>query len=91
MFFYFFSEYNNKDATSEKIARAALKSAVDHAINQDTLVILDSMNYIKGYRYELFCLARGANTQHCVIWCETNLEKARKWNATNPTQFSDEL
>ena len=34
----------------------SLRSAVDHALNPQTYVILDSLNYIKGYRYEIYCI-----------------------------------
>jgi protein KTI12 len=47
-----------KDPHQEKILRASLKSNVEKLIDQGRVVILDSMNYIKGYRYELYCLAR---------------------------------
>ena len=49
-----------KDSQSEKILRASLKSNVEKLIDPKRVVILDSMNYIKGYRYELYCLARNA-------------------------------
>ena len=40
--------YWNLDAAREKLLRQNLKSAVDHALNASTYVILDSLNYIKG-------------------------------------------
>jgi len=40
------------DASTEKILRASLKSEVERNLDNETIVILDSMNYIKGYRYE---------------------------------------
>lgn len=60
----------------EKTTRAALKSEFDRAVissaaNNDsgsTLVILDSLNYIKGYRYELYCISKAAGERHCVVW-----------------------
>lgn len=55
------------DAAAEKITRGGLKSGVNHALNAKTLVILDSLNYIKGFRYELYCSARSEGTQHCVV------------------------
>ncbi|MEQ2172197.1 kti12, chromatin associated, partial [Goodea atripinnis] len=36
-------------------------------VNKDNIVILDSLNYIKGYRYELFCLTKHAQTPHCLV------------------------
>eukprot|EP00984_Skeletonema_dohrnii_P026483 scaffold15845_cov114-Skeletonema_dohrnii-CCMP3373.AAC.2 len=60
----------------EKTTRAALKSEFDRAVvssaaNEEgstTLVILDSLNYIKGYRYELFCISKAAGERHGVVW-----------------------
>lgn len=61
----------------EKILRASLKSNVEKYLNAEHLVILDSMNYIKGFRYELYCLVRSAMTTFCVVWCDTSKEKAK--------------
>ena len=44
----------------EKILRASLKSNVEKYINSQRVVIIDSMNYFKSFRYELYCLARNA-------------------------------
>ena len=72
-----------RDPQQEKILRASLKSAVEKFIDAQRVVILDSLNYIKGYRYELYCLARSANTQICNVFCDTDMEVAREWNAQN--------
>lgn len=42
-------------------------SEVQREIGQDVVVIVDSTNYIKGFRYQLYCLARGVKTIHCVV------------------------
>ena len=36
------------------------------------------MNYIKGFRYELFCLARNSCTTIAVVFCDTDVEIAGK-------------
>ena len=36
------------------------------------------MNYIKGFRYELYCLVRNSQTTLCLVWCDTDIEFARK-------------
>ena len=69
-----------KTTFREKSTRGALKSAVDHKLNADCYVILDSLNYIKGYRYELYCSARSFRTPHCVIWVECDESTAERWN-----------
>ena len=50
-------------------------------MSRDTHVILDSPNYIKGYRYELYCLSKLLKTTQCVVHCDTPVEKAAEWNA----------
>ena len=68
------------DNIKEKECRGFLRSNVDKSLSQNTTVILDSMNYIKGYRYELFCIARTAKTPHCVVYLNTPIDVAEKWN-----------
>eukprot|EP00043_Microstomoeca_roanoka_P023273 m.258026 g.258026 ORF g.258026 m.258026 type:complete len:274 (-) comp28458_c0_seq1:221-1042(-) len=51
----------------EKQTRGIIKSAVDRSLAKDVVVIVDSLNYIKGYRYELYCLARSLQTPSCII------------------------
>ena len=60
-----------KSASHEKELRSWLKSQVQRNLsNPDTIVILDAANYIKGYRYELYCLSKQFRTTHVVIECE---------------------
>uniref|UniRef100_A0A3B4BI96 Protein KTI12 homolog n=1 Tax=Periophthalmus magnuspinnatus TaxID=409849 RepID=A0A3B4BI96_9GOBI len=59
------SVYENSQ--KEKDARGALKAEVERKVNKDDVVILDSLNYIKGYRYELFCLIKHTQTPHCLV------------------------
>ncbi|KAF0690426.1 Aste57867_18158 [Aphanomyces stellatus] len=70
------------DSRAEKMTRSALKSRVDHHLNGKTIVILDSLNYIKGCRYELFCLAKENSTTHCVVYVDTPVDVAQTRNAT---------
>jgi protein KTI12 len=56
------------DMPREKNLRGTLRSAVDRAVSRDTIVIVDSLNNIKGYRYELWCLARASGTHYCVVF-----------------------
>lgn len=53
--------------SQEKMTRAFLKSNVEKNLNPTTIVIFDSLNYIKGYRYELYCLARSCYTSLVVV------------------------
>lgn len=43
-------------------------SAVERVLSKDDIVIADGLNYIKGFRYQLYCIARAIGTPHCVVW-----------------------
>ncbi|KAI8826190.1 chromatin associated protein KTI12 [Fimicolochytrium jonesii] len=59
----------------EKKARGALLSAIERHLSRDTIVICDSLNYIKGFRYQLFCVARALGTPTCTVFCARPFEK----------------
>ncbi|KAJ1958070.1 kti12, chromatin associated [Dipsacomyces acuminosporus] len=69
-----------ESASEEKKARGALLSAVERLVSRETIVIADSLNYIKGLRYQLFCVSREMSTPHCVVHCAIPTEEARKIN-----------
>ncbi|EFC43191.1 predicted protein [Naegleria gruberi] len=70
-----------KDSFNEKQMRGKVKAAVERALTKDDVVIVDSLNYIKGFRYELYCIARSLRTPHCVVYCDVNLnEHSFIWN-----------
>lgn len=54
-------------ARSEKDARATLSSAIKRDLTATSIVIADSMNYIKGFRYQMFCEAKAQRTPSCVV------------------------
>ena len=56
-----------RDARSEKDARATEYFAVKRALSRDTVVIADGLNYIKGFRYQLYCEAKALQTPSCVV------------------------
>ncbi|XP_010347392.1 protein KTI12 homolog [Saimiri boliviensis] len=57
------------DSAREKALRGALRASVERHLSRHDVVILDSLNYIKGFRYELYCLARAARTPLCLVYC----------------------
>lgn len=69
------------DSKHEKELRSNLKFEVQKNLTTNNVVILDSLNYIKGYRYELFCLAKGARTTYCVVYANTDAIQAAEYNA----------
>ena len=52
---------------------------------------MDSMNYIKGFRYEFYCLMRACKTTYCVVYCDTKIEEARKFHKNNKGGLNEEL
>lgn len=72
---------------AEKKTRAALKSAFDRSVsssNKNTLVVLDSLNYIKGFRYELHCLSKAAGERHGILWILNQASVVETWNDERP-------
>ncbi|XP_054475995.1 protein KTI12 homolog isoform X1 [Anoplopoma fimbria] len=70
------------DSQKEKNVRASLKAEVERKVNKEDIVIFDSLNYIKGYRYELFCLIKHTQTPHCLVYCLTSDEVSSTWNTS---------
>ncbi|GAB6021666.1 kti12, chromatin associated [Chamberlinius hualienensis] len=69
------------NAAKEKELRGHIRSEVQRALSKDQqVVIVDSPNYIKGYRYELYCLSKANKTTYCVVHCDTNTTSAWEWN-----------
>lgn len=56
-----------REAQAEKDARAAEYSAVKRGLGKETIVVADGMNYIKGFRYQLYCEAKAVGTGCCVV------------------------
>lgn len=73
-------------STNEKKARGNFFSAVERLVSPTTIVIADGLNYIKGYRYQLYCVARAANTPHCVVSCVLSGRVCRERNESRLDQ-----
>jgi tRNA uridine 5-carbamoylmethylation protein Kti12 len=58
---------NKSDSLQEKTARATLFTAITRHIARDTILIVDGMNYIKGFRYQLYCKAREAGVRVATV------------------------
>ncbi|SMR44359.1 unnamed protein product [Zymoseptoria tritici ST99CH_3D1] len=67
-------------ARPEKDARATFSSAIKRVLDQDTIVVADGMNYIKGFRYQLYCEAKAMQTTNCVVHIGAPPDQCRKWN-----------
>ncbi|GAN03198.1 protein KTI12 homolog [Mucor ambiguus] len=78
------------DAREEKKARGALLSAVERTLSKDDIVIADALNYIKGFRYQLYCIARAIGTPHCVVQAGVPVDIAKEWNQKRGSEGYDE-
>jgi protein KTI12 len=67
-------------AKAEKDARAEEYSAVKRVLSRDDIVIADGLNYIKGFRYQLYCEAKALQTPSCVLHIGTPAERCRENN-----------
>jgi protein KTI12 len=67
-------------ARAEKDARAEEYSAVKRVLSRDDIVIADGLNYIKGFRYQLYCEAKALSTPSCVVHIGTHADKCREIN-----------
>ncbi|KAF9804023.1 hypothetical protein SFRURICE_019219 [Spodoptera frugiperda] len=64
------------DSQKEKRVRGYLKSEVIRLIGKDNVVILDGSNYIKGYRYELYCASKASKSTQCTVYTIRNHDEA---------------
>lgn len=64
------------DSQKEKRVRGYLKSEVLRLIGKDGVVILDGSNYIKGYRYELYCASKASKSTQCTVYTIRNHDEA---------------
>ncbi|KAF2087458.1 chromatin associated protein KTI12 [Saccharata proteae CBS 121410] len=67
-------------ARAEKDARATESSAIKRVLGRDDVVIADGMNYIKGFRYQLYCEAKAMHTPSCVVHVGTPVDTCREIN-----------
>lgn len=72
------SSYSDRE--SEKAIRSKQISAVKKHLAPDNLVILDSLCYIKGFRYQLYCEAKAVGTTSCVLLVAAPAEICRSRN-----------
>lgn len=69
------------ESVTEKAARGAQMSAVRRDISKNTILLLDGMNYIKGFRYQLYCEAKNTGSTYCVAQVVTPTETCFEWNS----------
>ncbi|KAJ7132835.1 chromatin associated protein KTI12 [Mycena crocata] len=70
------------DSGAEKPARGALFTAIQRSMAQDTVLIVDAPNYIKGFRYQIYCAAREMKLRVCTVYVVATPDLCREWNAS---------
>ncbi|KAH7159957.1 chromatin associated protein KTI12 [Dactylonectria estremocensis] len=65
---------------SEKDARAAIYGAVKRVLSDKDIVILDGLNYIKGWRYQLHCESKAVRTPSCILQVGCAVDRAKQVN-----------
>lgn len=81
------------DSKKEKELRSKIKSDFIRNINQEEITIIDGSNYIKGYRYELYCASKSSKTTQCTVHCDVNQNVAWDYNLQRDVedQYSKEI
>jgi protein KTI12 len=70
-----------RESLTEKSIRGQQMSAVKRGLDKSTIVILDNLTYIKGFRYQLFCEAKALQTNSCVVHVGAPIELCKMWNS----------
>ncbi|KAF9000371.1 chromatin associated protein KTI12 [Hymenopellis radicata] len=76
------SAYN--DSRSEKPARGALFTNLQRQISPNNIVILDAPNYIKGFRYQIYCAAREFKVRVATVFVVSTPDQCRTRNEARP-------
>jgi protein KTI12 len=79
------------DSAAEKATRARLMAAAERALAPRTAVIVDSLNYIKGFRYELFCVAKTACARFLVVHADTDADVCARQDALRDDAYGASL
>ncbi|XP_050429588.1 protein KTI12 homolog [Adelges cooleyi] len=72
------------DMKKEKQLRSILHSEALKKLTKENIVILDSGNFIKGFRYELYCSSKSLSTPQCLVVCDISSTRAWQLNENRP-------
>ncbi|KAL7719078.1 Toxin resistance protein [Entamoeba marina] len=76
---------------TEDRARTGLKGQVLRYLSRDSVVILDSVNYNKSFRYELKCHSKSIASTSLTISVTAPKEQCLEWNAPREEKYTDEM
>ncbi|KAG9239700.1 RNA polymerase II Elongator complex associated protein-like protein Kti12 [Amylocarpus encephaloides] len=81
--------HERSNNASEKDARATIYGAVKRVLSNKDIVILDGFNYIKGWRYQLYCESKALRTPHCILQVGISVDAARRINEARLAEVND--
>ncbi|CAR22509.1 Kti12p [Lachancea thermotolerans CBS 6340] len=64
----------------ERKLRSKIMSAVKRDLSRHKIVVVDSLNYIKGFRYQLHCEVKNLMTTYCLVHVMSPSAKILEWN-----------
>ncbi|SCV01544.1 LAME_0G16908g1_1 [Lachancea meyersii CBS 8951] len=67
-------------SVDERKLRSKIISAVKRDLSRQKIVVVDSLNYIKGVRYQLHCEAKNLMTTYCLVHVMCPSAKILEWN-----------
>jgi len=78
---------------TEKEVRGRLKSEVIRLLDKEKTIICDGLNYIKGFRYELYCASKAGKTTQVTLHCDISCDDVAEWNKARPAsdQYTPEI
>jgi len=62
-------------------------------LSREGVVVCDGLNYIKGFRYELYCASKAAETTQCTVHCDLSVQDCEDWNRSRQEEgrWDDEV
>ena len=75
----------------ERKLRSKITSAVRRDLSKRKIVIVDSLNYIKGFRYQLHCEAKNVSTTFCLVQTLCPVDIVRQWNRSSQNPWDETL
>merc|ERR1712079_635123 len=81
------------DSKHEKEVRGRLKSEVVRQLTKENVVICDGLNYIKGFRYELYCASKSVKTTQVTVHCDICENDVIDFNSSreNSEKYNDNI
>ncbi|BAO39863.1 protein KTI12 [Kluyveromyces marxianus] len=68
-------------SNEERRARSKIMSVVKRDLSRQKVVVVDSLNYIKGFRYQLHCEVKNVMTTYCLIHTACPITTLVEWNS----------